>query len=210
MIRLFGELGLVVIKKQLGRIFSKGCGFLVVMFLCSFIFACSPEHDKDKEANISGLSKEAAVELTETSVGCLAEPALWKSMAVQSINLLVDGKTTQLEGRIADEIHEQREGYQWLCPEQAYGTTMLFKFDREISTSFHMRNVYTPLMILFFDAQGVMIERMQMQPEANRSVQPRYYNPGAAFQYALEVASGDNQISLLQADEVHLNLAAGL
>lgn len=90
--------------------------------------------------------------------------------------------------RIADDAEERAAGYQWICPEDASDTAVLFVFPKMFYSAFHMRNVFVPLDIFFFDGQGRQVGAMLMQAEPpGQGIKPRYYSPSAEFRYALEI-----------------------
>ncbi len=128
----------------------------------------------------------------------------------EQIIVLNLGANNQLElsTRLADEAHERRAGYQWICPEEAENTAALFPFGGMIHTSFHMRNVYVPLVILFFDYQGDLVDAMRMLPEARTVGKPQYYRAKGPFQYALELSEGFTASRLLNSPDVKLDIEA--
>lgn len=141
--------------------------------------------------------------------GCKTEPAEWQSMHQMELVLQLGGAAKlSLPTMIADEKHEQRAGYQWICPGNAENTAMLFPFDGMIHTLFHMRNVYVPLAILFFDQSGQLVDSLYMLPEANSEIKPRYYRAKGPFMYALEVAEGFTASRLLTNPKVNLDLTS--
>jgi uncharacterized membrane protein (UPF0127 family) len=99
------------------------------------------------------------------------------------------GETLSLAIRIADGAQERAAGYQWICERDAVDTAVLFVFPKMIQSTFHMRNVYTPLDIYFFDDAGNQVDAMVMRPEPpGLDLEPQYYQPGGPFRYALEIA----------------------
>ncbi len=110
-------------------------------------------------------------------------------MAAQSVQVVEAGQIKTLIVKIADDNRERSAGYQWVCPSTAQNTAVLFVFDREFLSAFHMRNVFVPLNIHFFDASGKQVDALVMRPEPpGLGLKPRYYSPATAFRYALEVA----------------------
>jgi uncharacterized membrane protein (UPF0127 family) len=120
--------------------------------------------------------------------GCHITPG-WEAMSDGEITLNQDGKNFSLGVRIADKPRPRAAGYQWICEQDAASTAVLFVFPKAIHSTFHMRNVYVPLDIHFFDAAGNQVDAMVMRPEPpGQGITPRYYQPGGAFRYALEIA----------------------
>ncbi len=112
-------------------------------------------------------------------------------MPMQAISVYQVDASLQLEARIADESHERAAGYQWICADEAESSAVLFVFESEVNSSFHMRNVFVPLEIYFFDASGQAVDQMVMRPEPpSFKGARRYYHPKGAFKYALEIAQG--------------------
>jgi uncharacterized membrane protein (UPF0127 family) len=105
------------------------------------------------------------------------------------IKLEKAGRTFSLPIRIADNSSKRAAGYQWICEADSNNTAVLFKFSEMVPSAFHMRNVYIPLDIYFFDDSGEQIDAMVMRPEPpGQGINPRYYQPVSAFRYALEIA----------------------
>lgn len=113
----------------------------------------------------------------------------WNDMQIQTIRVSDDAQEKNILARIADNNHERAAGYQWICASAAQDTAVLFVFSKSFSSAFHMRNVFVPLDIYFFDEMGQQVDAMVMRPEPpGQDIEPRYYHPKAAFQYALEIA----------------------
>lgn len=113
----------------------------------------------------------------------------WNDMPTQTIRVSSDAVEKDLSARIADSNSERAAGYQWICASAAEDTAVLFVFPKSFSSAFHMRNVFVPLDIYFFDETGQQVAAMVMRPEPpGQGIEPRYYHPQAAFQYALEIA----------------------
>jgi uncharacterized membrane protein (UPF0127 family) len=113
----------------------------------------------------------------------------WEAMSESEVLLEVGGETLSLLVRIADGAQERAAGYQWICERDATNTAVLFVFPKMIHSTFHMRNVYTPLDIYFFDDAGNQVDAMAMRPEPpGQNLEPQYYQPGGPFRYALEIA----------------------
>ena len=144
------------------------------------------------------------ISATGHASGCHETPG-WAGMVQAEIQLERDGETISRTVRLADEAAERAAGYQWVCPEQARDTAVLFVFPRAISSAFHMRNVYVPLDIHFFDRQGKQVDAFVMRPEPpGHAARPRYYLASKPFSYALEIARP--QTDALQSAPANLRL----
>ncbi|MCS7239859.1 MAG: right-handed parallel beta-helix repeat-containing protein [Candidatus Bipolaricaulota bacterium] len=95
------------------------------------------------------------------------------------------GQILRLPVLLADEAHERFMGFMGVPPELATDLAIMFVFDTPTVSQFHMQNVFLPLEILFFSADGSFLGRNRMSPDT----QDRY---GAAspFLSALEVPEG--------------------
>jgi len=119
---------------------------------------------------------------------CKEDTPGWVSMQTKPITLVGALGNLQLSVRVADEGDELAAGYQWICPDSAEDTAVLFVFPRSFRAAFHMRNVFVPLNITFFDAQGGLVDTLQMSPEPPGGNQAgKYYKANAPFKYALEM-----------------------
>lgn len=117
---------------------------------------------------------------------CLSNTRVWDRMELKEITL-VDRhhRSATLIARVADTPTERAAGYQFLCPDDIAGTALLFVFEQEMWTFFHMRNVKHALDILFFLGDGRLLSSHTMDQGGGR-----LYSPGGEFQYALEAPSG--------------------
>jgi len=113
----------------------------------------------------------------------------WESMSRAQLMLEQAGEKSLFSVRIADNAAKRAAGYQWICPNDAENTAVLFVFPRMVPSAFHMRNVYVPLDIYYFDDAGNQVDAMSMRPEPpGQGLKPRYYQPDGPFRYALEIA----------------------
>lgn len=120
--------------------------------------------------------------------GCHITPG-WESMSRGQVVLEQAGEKFPRTVRIADSASKRAAGYQWICEKDADTTAVLFVFPRMIPSAFHMRNVYVPLDIYFFDEAGAQVDALVMRPEPpGRGIDPHYYQPSGPFRYALEIA----------------------
>ncbi|MGB9861416.1 MAG: right-handed parallel beta-helix repeat-containing protein [Candidatus Bipolaricaulaceae bacterium] len=105
----------------------------------------------------------------------------------KKVALLTDGagQTLRLSVLIADEAHERFIGFMGVPPELGQDLAILFMFDAPTVSQFHMQNVFLPLEIVFFGADGSFLGRNLMKPDT----QDRY-GAASAFLTALEVPEG--------------------
>lgn len=135
--------------------------------------------------------------------GCHAQTEGWQSMTSSQIGLNVDGELRMLTVRLADDNRERAAGYQWLCETDAAASAILFEFPEDVHTAFHMRNVFVPLVIAFFDAAGKKVETLYMGAEPPGYDQPaQYYRPATAYRYALEIPEGNPASAWLYAHDL--------
>ena len=112
----------------------------------------------------------------------------WLAMDAIQIALESEGKQRLMPVRLADDSSKRAAGYQWICEQDSIDTAVLFVFPKTFYSAFHMRNVFVPLDIYFFDEAGRQVGAMQMQAEPpGQGVKPHYYSPSAEFRYALEI-----------------------
>lgn len=136
---------------------------------------------------IGCLGLEACSDTVDVSA-CRTATTGWSAMEMLTVGLIGEHNTHSLKVRIADEPHERAAGYQWICPETARNSGVLFIFSQSFLAAFHMRNVYVPLNIAFFDADGERVSFVQMAPEPPGGQQSeRLYEASKPFKYALEM-----------------------
>jgi len=113
-------------------------------------------------------------------------------MQEKKIILLDDqGKKVPLRARIADEPAELAAGYQFICPQVIQNSAILFDFGRQFTSRFHMRGVFAPLDIAFFDQSGKLVNVAYMTAEPpGFSGRRKLYAATAPYRYALETPAG--------------------
>lgn len=99
--------------------------------------------------------------------------------------------TVEFEVRVASDGVQRQAGFQHIGSEVMKQTGILFVFPSPISGAFHMCNVIEPLWILWFQADGALLDAVRMEPDTAGSATncDKVYAPQTAgqFQYALEV-----------------------
>lgn len=112
----------------------------------------------------------------------------WMAMDSAQIVLESAGEQRLLSVRVANNSQKRAAGYQWICEQDSVDTAVLFIFPKIFYSAFHMRNVFVPLDIYFFDEQGQQVGAMLMLAEPpGQDIKPHYYSPLAEFKYALEI-----------------------
>ncbi len=109
----------------------------------------------------------------------------------QSISLIApDGTRKNVQVEFARTTAEQERGLmgRTSLPES---TGMLFVFDAPRALNFWMKNTLIPLDILYFDAQGALVNTATMQPcTSTVDAECVLYPSDSPAQYALEVPAG--------------------
>ncbi len=95
------------------------------------------------------------------------------------------GKRVTLMARVADLPHERFIGFQGMPVEMGKDLAILFVFERPVPSQFHMRNVFLPLDIVFFGAEGEFLGRHKMEADSRD-----LYGAADPFTLALEVPAG--------------------
>ena len=123
---------------------------------------------------------------------CTETTRAWQGMAERPLVLLLgQNPRIALTVKVADDPGEIKAGYQFLCPEIINHSAILFDFGAVVSSRFHMRNVFAPLDIAFFRADGTLINTTVMRPEPpGFSGKSTLYSARAAYRYVLETPAG--------------------
>ncbi len=125
---------------------------------------------------------EAPVETTPATPTPTTEPGE-PDTTVAITNSLGERVPVQVE--IADTPDEQARGLMGRT-ELAEDAGMLFVFDREVQLPFTMENTLIPLSIAFIDAEGRIVDILDMQPLDETTP----YSSAEPYRYALEVNQG--------------------
>jgi len=95
------------------------------------------------------------------------------------------GLRVTIAARVAALPHERFIGFQGIPIEMGNDLAILFVFERPVPSQFHMRNVFLPLDIVFFGADGTFLGRNRMEADSRD-----LYGAADPFTMALEVAAG--------------------
>ncbi len=131
----------------------------------------------------------------------------WEAMAPATIVVESAEGLRELQVRVADDAAERAAGYQWICEQDAIDTAVLFVFPKTFFSAFHMRHVFVPLDIYFFDEQGQQVGAMLMAAEPPKAgIKPSYYSPNAEFRYALEIPRIGNHDQSIEPEALRLRV----
>ncbi|MFH1609566.1 MAG: NosD domain-containing protein [Candidatus Bipolaricaulota bacterium] len=113
-------------------------------------------------------------------------PGVVGTMKEQAVTLEdAAGKRVTLTARVADLPHERFIGFQGIPIETGKDLAILFVFESPVPSQFHMRNVFLPLDIVFFDADGAFLGRNRMEADSKD-----LYGSASPFTFAIEVPAG--------------------
>ncbi|MDJ0958008.1 MAG: DUF192 domain-containing protein [Arenicellales bacterium] len=132
-------------------------------------------------------------------------------MEVRDAHLIgPDLQRVTLKVRVADTGSKRAAGFQYICPEVAEHTSILFLFAQSHIPNFHMNNVYMPLDIAFIDKDGRIRDIQTMNPVVlGKKNQPRLWSPKTPVSAALEVKGGLFEQLGVTADEWSVTLSNG-
>ena len=141
---------------------------------------------------LAALVLAGSVARAGSASSCVQTTGGWTSMQEKKILLINDrGKKIFLVARIADEPVELAAGYQYICPDVISHSAILFDFGRQFTSRFHMRGVFAPLDIAFFDQSGKFVNVAHMTAEPpGFSGKRKLYSAAAPYRYALETPAG--------------------
>lgn len=123
--------------------------------------------------------------ISQAQTKCVNATMGLSAMHQEQIILVNDaGHHVELSVFVADDNYERASGFQHICPGVVDETMILFKYPAAVFGRFHMQNVFAPLDIAFFDAEGRLIQTLLMETYTEDS--KPLYDPGQPFQYALE------------------------
>ena len=122
---------------------------------------------------------------------CQDYPAALQNMP-KSGDLFInaDGSKVEIQYLVAESASLRSAGFQHVCPETIAKENILFVFQTEFVSAFHMNNVHAPLDIAFLDKKGVIIDIQTMYPYSLISTKKPLYKPAGPAMYALEARQG--------------------
>jgi uncharacterized membrane protein (UPF0127 family) len=127
------------------------------------------------------------------AANCVAATPALEQMTEETLSIVrTDGETIELTARIADSGWKRAAGFQHICPDAVARTIILFRFEKDTQSPFHMRNCHAPLDIAFIDSDGRVVDIQRMEPYVDSPLfvrQPTYQSR-APFRYAIEMAAG--------------------
>ena len=122
---------------------------------------------------------------------CNDVPEVFATMPTQIVEILNEnGMRSVIRVRLAVSPRQRAAGFQHVCEAEIARFPLLFVFDRDVRTRFHMQNVQVPLYISFFSRSGRFISNQRMP----RLGQPgKLYGIESSYRYALEFSSDELQ-----------------
>ena len=120
---------------------------------------------------------------------CNDVPEVFATMPTQIVEILNEnGMRSVIRARMAVSPRQRAAGFQHVCEAEIARFPLLFVFDRDVRTRFHMQNVQVPLYISFFSRSGRFISNQRMP----RLGQPgKLYGIESSYRYALEFSSDE-------------------
>ena len=122
---------------------------------------------------------------------CNDVPEVFATMPTQIVEIWNEnGMRSVIRARMAVSPRQRAAGFQHVCQAEIARFPVLFVFDRDVLTRFHMQNVQGPLYISFFSRSGRFISNQRMP----RLGQPgKLYGIESSYRYALEFSSDELQ-----------------
>ena len=122
---------------------------------------------------------------------CNDVPEVFATMPTQIVEIWNEnGMRSVIRARMAVSPRQRAAGFQHVCEAEIARFPLLFVFDRDVRTRFHMQNVQVPLYISFFSRSGRFISNQRMP----RLGQPgKLYGIESSYRYALEFSSDELQ-----------------
>jgi hypothetical protein len=131
-----------------------------------------------------------------------AEPSPSASFPIATALLDNGDESTLVTVEVAETPEQQERGLSGRSSLPA-DRGMAFVFFEEREIGFWMKDTLIPLSIAYFDAEGTILEIMDMEPcEADPC---ELYTPGVAYMGALEVNQGSfEEWDISEGDSIHL------
>jgi len=133
-------------------------------------------------------------------IACETDNQALRSMSKSLVTFTrSDGTEYKIKVKTADDSFEQSAGFQRVCAETIAAEPILFVFQVERISQFHMHNVVAALDIAFIKKEGQIDSIQSMQPYVLISLHKPLYSPEKPSIAALETYPGfykDNNIGL--------------
>ena len=124
---------------------------------------------------------------------CNDVPEVFATMPTQIVEIWNEnGIRSVIRARMAVSPRQRAAGFQNVCEAEIARFPLLFVFDRDVRTRFHMKNVQTALNIAFFSRSGSFISSQRM-PRTSVGQPGRLYGVESFYRYALEFSSDELQ-----------------
>ena len=107
--------------------------------------------------------------------------------------------------RMAVSPRQRAAGFQNVCEAEIARSPLLFVFDQDVRTRFHMQNVQAALNIAFFSRSGSLISSQRM-PRTSVGQPGRLYGIESSYRYALEFSSDELQQLLSRPGKIRIVL----
>jgi uncharacterized membrane protein (UPF0127 family) len=122
---------------------------------------------------------------TDGSWECDRWRTAFATMKEEPLTIEAGARTFALRARVAATSQQQAAGFQCATSAEIRETLILFDFDSEIQTQFHMQNVRAALDIAFVKADGRIFAILRMEPSPTA-----LYGPLGPFRWAIEARAG--------------------
>jgi uncharacterized protein len=127
----------------------------------------------------------AAAGATAEQPACDRWRSAFVSMREEPLTIESSSGRLTLRARVAATSQQQAAGFQCATSAEIRETLILFDFDHEIQTQFHMQNVRAALDIAFVKADGRIFAILKMEPSPTA-----LYGPLGPFRWAIEAHAG--------------------
>jgi len=125
------------------------------------------------------------------NIACETDNSALSSMSKSLVTFTrADGSTHEVVVKTADEPDEQAAGFQRVCAETIAAEPILFVFQVERISNFHMHNVVASLDIAFIKKSGEIDSIQRMFPYVLISLNKPLYSPNEPSIAALETYPG--------------------
>ena len=124
---------------------------------------------------------------------CNDVPEAFATMPTEIVEIWNENeRRSVIRVRMAVSARQRAAGFQHVCEAEIARFPLLFVFDRDVRTRFHMQNVQTALNIAFFSRSGSFISSQRMS-RASVGQPGRLYGIESSYRYALEFSSDELQ-----------------